>query len=154
MSELVPFRCQPRDQEGTTVNLPTAAFELADRVVLCWLATADLSGVRNVSPKETFVLRPPATALIANIASPKAAGQHHDDRGAAELEPHRLERQRRPGLVRGRAGDQHPADRRRCPGGRIESGRYPNRATRPLSRVLAATNSLMLVRGVAGKQGR
>ena len=58
-------------RKGTTVNLPTEVFELADRVVLCWLATADLSGVPNVSPKEAFVLRPPATALIADIASPK-----------------------------------------------------------------------------------
>ena len=52
--------------------LPSEVFELADRAVLCWLATADLSGAPNVSPKEAFVLRPPDIALVADIASPKS----------------------------------------------------------------------------------
>jgi len=53
------------------VIVPPEVFELADRAVLCWLATADLSGAPNVSPKEAFVLLPPGTALVADIASPK-----------------------------------------------------------------------------------
>lgn len=43
---------------------------LAERSVLCWLATVDEQGQPNVSPKEIFCLLPPASLTIANIASP------------------------------------------------------------------------------------
>lgn len=38
--------------------------------VLCWLATADASGVPNVSPKEMFFRHGDDRLLIAHIASP------------------------------------------------------------------------------------
>lgn len=40
--------------------------------VLCWLATADASGVPNCSPKEVFTFRDPDELIIANIASPES----------------------------------------------------------------------------------
>lgn len=40
--------------------------------VLCWLATCDLNGQPNVSPKEMFVANGDQELLIANIASPKS----------------------------------------------------------------------------------
>jgi predicted pyridoxine 5'-phosphate oxidase superfamily flavin-nucleotide-binding protein len=41
-----------------------------DSSVLCWIATVDLKGAPNVSPKEIFVSHGTETVLIANIASP------------------------------------------------------------------------------------
>lgn len=38
--------------------------------VLCWLATADLNGHPNVSPKEMFWWEDATTLLIAHLASP------------------------------------------------------------------------------------
>lgn len=40
--------------------------------VLCWLATVDLEGVPNVSPKEMFVSDGSDQILVANIASPNS----------------------------------------------------------------------------------
>lgn len=45
--------------------------ESIDRSVLCWLATASVEGVPNVSPKEIFVAYGSDTILVANIASPQ-----------------------------------------------------------------------------------
>lgn len=41
-----------------------------DDSVLCWLATADVDGLPNVSPKEVFTYYGNEWLLIANIASP------------------------------------------------------------------------------------
>ena len=41
--------------------------------VLCWLATADPSGMPNVSPKEVFTYTDHGEIIIANIASPQSA---------------------------------------------------------------------------------
>lgn len=43
-----------------------------DKSVLCWLATANLEGEPNVSPKEMFTYKDDTTLLIANIASPNS----------------------------------------------------------------------------------
>ena len=40
--------------------------------VLCWLATADQSGMPNCSPKEVFTFRGTDELIIANIASPES----------------------------------------------------------------------------------
>lgn len=42
-----------------------------DQSVLCWLATASLDQIPNVSPKEIFQLYQEQYILIANIASPQ-----------------------------------------------------------------------------------
>ena len=42
-----------------------------DRSVLCWLATASVEGVPNVSPKECFTHFGTEHIIIANIASPQ-----------------------------------------------------------------------------------
>jgi len=46
--------------------------ELAQRSVICWLATSDSDGQPNVSPKEIYVIFNEDTILIANIASAKS----------------------------------------------------------------------------------
>jgi len=40
--------------------------------VLCWLATTNVKGEPNVSPKEMFISNGPEHILIANIASPES----------------------------------------------------------------------------------
>jgi hypothetical protein len=44
--------------------------EAARRSVLCWLATVDLEGQPNVSPKEIFAVFDEQHLVVANIASP------------------------------------------------------------------------------------
>ncbi|MFT4099754.1 MAG: pyridoxamine 5'-phosphate oxidase family protein [Burkholderiaceae bacterium] len=44
--------------------------DLANRSVLCWLATVDAKGQPNVSPKEIFLVFDDEHLVIANIASP------------------------------------------------------------------------------------
>jgi len=46
---------------------------MAQRSVLCWLATADASGQPNVSPKEIFAILDDEYIVVANIASPVSA---------------------------------------------------------------------------------
>lgn len=46
---------------------------MAQRSVLCWLATADASGQPNVSPKEIFAILDDEHIVVANIASPGSA---------------------------------------------------------------------------------
>lgn len=46
---------------------------MAQRSVLCWLATVNSHGEPNVSPKEVFVVDDDAHVVIANIASPGSA---------------------------------------------------------------------------------
>lgn len=46
---------------------------VAQRSVLCWLATADKNGLPNVSPKEVFALVDDEHMVIANIALPQSA---------------------------------------------------------------------------------
>ena len=46
---------------------------MAERSVLCWLATADESGQPNVSPKEVFAVADDEHIVVANIASPGSA---------------------------------------------------------------------------------
>jgi predicted pyridoxine 5'-phosphate oxidase superfamily flavin-nucleotide-binding protein len=46
---------------------------MAERSVLCWLATADESGQPNVSPKEVFAVADDKHIVVANIASPGSA---------------------------------------------------------------------------------
>ena len=53
--------------------LSTQVSELADRSVLCWLATLDAAGQPNVSPKEVFAVFDSEHLVIANIASPRSA---------------------------------------------------------------------------------
>lgn len=43
-----------------------------DKSVLCWLATASIEGIPNVSPKEVFTYFGDKNILIANIASPQS----------------------------------------------------------------------------------
>lgn len=43
-----------------------------EKSVLCWLATADATGLPNVSPKEIFTHFDDSQLLIAHIASPKS----------------------------------------------------------------------------------
>jgi len=47
--------------------------EMAERSVLCWLATSDENGQPNVSPKEVFSIADDEHIVIANIASPGSA---------------------------------------------------------------------------------
>ena len=42
-----------------------------DKSVLCWLATASIEGVPNVSPKEIFIYYGSNAIIIANIVSPQ-----------------------------------------------------------------------------------
>lgn len=53
--------------------LSTQVTELANRSVLCWLATVDATGQPNVSPKEIFAVFDSEHLVIANIASPGSA---------------------------------------------------------------------------------
>lgn len=46
---------------------------MAERSVLCWLATTDESGQPSVSPKEVFAVADDEHIVIANIASPGSA---------------------------------------------------------------------------------
>lgn len=46
--------------------------DIASSTVLCWLATTDIHGQPNVSPKEVFHLVDANTLLIADIASPNS----------------------------------------------------------------------------------
>jgi len=50
---------------------------MAERSVLCWLATADESGQPNVSPKEVFAVVDDEHIVVANIASPGSAKNIH-----------------------------------------------------------------------------
>ena len=50
---------------------------MAERSVLCWLATADESGQPNVSPKEVFAVADDQHIVVANIASPGSAKNIH-----------------------------------------------------------------------------
>ncbi|MBX7228037.1 MAG: pyridoxamine 5'-phosphate oxidase family protein [Burkholderiaceae bacterium] len=50
---------------------------MAERSVLCWLATADDSGQPNVSPKEVFAVADDEHIVVANIASPGSAKNIH-----------------------------------------------------------------------------
>ncbi len=47
--------------------------QAAKNSVLCWLATVDVAGQPNVSPKEIFAVFDGAHLVVANIASPKSA---------------------------------------------------------------------------------
>jgi len=51
--------------------------EMAERSVLCWLATADDRGQPNVSPKEVFAVVDDEHIVVANIASPGSAKNIH-----------------------------------------------------------------------------
>lgn len=53
--------------------LTTQVTELANRSVLCWLATVDATGQPNVSPKEIYAVLDSEHLVIANIASPASA---------------------------------------------------------------------------------
>lgn len=46
---------------------------MAERSVLCWLATASATGQPNVSPKELFAVVDDEHVVVANIASPVSA---------------------------------------------------------------------------------
>lgn len=48
-----------------------AVLKSIDSSVLCWLATASLTGMPNVSPKEVFTHYNGEVLIIANIASPQ-----------------------------------------------------------------------------------
>jgi predicted pyridoxine 5'-phosphate oxidase superfamily flavin-nucleotide-binding protein len=50
---------------------------MAQRSVLCWLATANAQGQPNVSPKEVFALVDDEHIVVANIASPTSAKNIH-----------------------------------------------------------------------------
>ncbi|MBN8499485.1 pyridoxamine 5'-phosphate oxidase family protein [Accumulibacter sp.] len=50
---------------------------MAERSVLCWLATADEGGQPNVSPKEVFAVVDDEHIVVANIASPGSAKNIH-----------------------------------------------------------------------------
>lgn len=52
---------------------------LAQRSVLCWLATADANGQPNVSPKEVLSVVDDAHVVVANIASPGSAKNIHSN---------------------------------------------------------------------------
>ena len=52
--------------------LSSEVLNSAECSVLCWLATADVSGQPNVSPKEIFAVLDADHIVIANIASPKS----------------------------------------------------------------------------------
>jgi len=46
---------------------------MAERSVLCWLATVSATGQPNVSPKEVFAIADEEHLVVANIASPTSA---------------------------------------------------------------------------------
>jgi uncharacterized protein len=48
-------------------------FEAARRSVLCWLATVDVDGQPNVSPKEIWAIAGDEHVVVAHIASPVSA---------------------------------------------------------------------------------
>ncbi|TXG37345.1 pyridoxamine 5'-phosphate oxidase family protein [Seonamhaeicola maritimus] len=50
-----------------------------DQSVLCWLATASLDNIPNVSPKEIFTVYDDKTIIIANVASPQTAKNIKDN---------------------------------------------------------------------------
>lgn len=52
------------------VALSSDIKDMAQRCVLCWLATVDETGQPNVSPKEVFAVINNDHLVIANIASP------------------------------------------------------------------------------------
>jgi predicted pyridoxine 5'-phosphate oxidase superfamily flavin-nucleotide-binding protein len=61
-------------EDAMMTNLLTPEIKsVAQRSVLCWLATADKNGLPNVSPKEVFALVDDEHMVIANIASPQSA---------------------------------------------------------------------------------
>nr|WP_267965913.1 pyridoxamine 5'-phosphate oxidase family protein [Halomonas aerodenitrificans] len=53
--------------------ITTEVREVAERSVLCWLATSDEAGQPNVSPKEIFAVLDDTTVVVANIASPTSS---------------------------------------------------------------------------------
>jgi predicted pyridoxine 5'-phosphate oxidase superfamily flavin-nucleotide-binding protein len=53
--------------------LTDAVREAAHRSVLCWLATVDVEGQPNVSPKEVWAIADEQHVVVAHIASPISA---------------------------------------------------------------------------------
>jgi predicted pyridoxine 5'-phosphate oxidase superfamily flavin-nucleotide-binding protein len=53
--------------------LTDAVREAAHRSVLCWLATVDVEGQPNVSPKEVWAIADEQHVVVAHIASPVSA---------------------------------------------------------------------------------
>jgi len=53
--------------------LTDAVREAARRSVLCWLATVDVEGQPNVSPKEVWAIADEQHVVVAHIASPVSA---------------------------------------------------------------------------------
>lgn len=53
--------------------LSVAVRQMAQRSVLCWLATMDAQGQPNVSPKEVWAIVDARHVVVANIASPISA---------------------------------------------------------------------------------
>ncbi|WP_100610813.1 pyridoxamine 5'-phosphate oxidase family protein [Confluentibacter lentus] len=53
------------------MELTTELKEYINRSVLCWLATASIENVPNVSPKEIFNYYGTDKIIVANIASPQ-----------------------------------------------------------------------------------
>lgn len=51
---------------------PLVVRQATGRSVLCWLATVDVDGQPNVSPKEVFTYLEPDVVVIAQIASPQS----------------------------------------------------------------------------------
>ncbi|MGC3995541.1 MAG: pyridoxamine 5'-phosphate oxidase family protein [Propionicimonas sp.] len=62
----------PSDVKDDGRVLDSESIKLLSGAVLCWLATADVSGNPSVSPKEIFFVRSPDEILIADIASPRS----------------------------------------------------------------------------------
>lgn len=52
--------------------LSSEVARLAERSVLCWLATVDGAAQPNVSPKEIYAVADGSHLVIANIASPRS----------------------------------------------------------------------------------
>ncbi len=59
-------------ERSSPVLLSPEVHALAERSVLCWLATVDAEGMPNVSPKEIFALLDDRHLVIAHIASPNS----------------------------------------------------------------------------------
>jgi len=57
----------------TSGPLTEAVRDVARRSVLCWLATVDVQGQPNVSPKEVWAIADDRHVVVANIASPVTA---------------------------------------------------------------------------------
>lgn len=53
------------------MELTTDIKAYIDKSILCWLATASLDNMPNVSPKEIFTYYQTDSIIIANIASPQ-----------------------------------------------------------------------------------